>query len=118
MVKEKVTPAPTPTPVLMLNLIPSPIRLRKNLLDSDSGSCTPLGCCNKKMQEFSHHVNELCTATTKWLRRAEGNRSIRVDLAQKRRLNLTAVTWKLHRTLQKLTLGKIFRTALSEKKFG
>ena len=39
-----VTPAPTPTPVLTLNLTPSPIRLRKNLLDSDScsGSCTSL----------------------------------------------------------------------------
>ena len=35
-----VTPAPTPTPVLTLNLTPSAIRLRKNLLDS--GSCKSL----------------------------------------------------------------------------
>ena len=31
-----VTPAPTPTPVLTIKLTPSPIRLRKNLLDSGS----------------------------------------------------------------------------------
>ena len=39
-----VTPAPTPTPVLTLNLTPSPIRLRKNLLDSGCCFGTSLAC--------------------------------------------------------------------------
>ena len=43
-----VTPAPTPTPVLTLNLTPSPIRLRKNLLDS--GSWTSL--THRRSQDF------------------------------------------------------------------